>query len=138
MKENTPISQHTEIIRRVKVNRSSKGFLTLILRDAGTCKTTRGITKRSTAYDWATIAPGDIHMKGSLCESCYKEKSDVGLFYLTKVVMNRPQLNPETFKDKTYEKNNLRHIKDAVRDCSQSYLLAAIVEFQSSNYYPSP
>ena len=79
-----------------------------------------------------------MHMKGSLCESCYKEQGDGGLLYLAKVVMNRPQLNPETFKDKKYEKNNLRHIKDAVRDCSQSYLLAAFVEFHSSNYYPSP
>ena len=35
-------------------------------------------------------------------------------------------------------KNNLRHIKDAVCDCSQSYLSAAIVEFHLSNYYPSP
>ena len=138
MKDNTSVSQPTETTGPVKVNRSSKGFLTPIIGDVGTCKTTRGTTERSTAYDWATTVPGDMHMKGSLCESCYKEQGDGGLLYLTKVVMNRPQLNPETFKDKKYEKNNLRHIKDAVRDCSQSYLLAAIVEFHSSNYYPSP
>ena len=47
---------------------------------------TRGTTKRSTAYDWATTVPGNMHMKGSLCESCYKGQGNGGLLYPTKVV----------------------------------------------------
>ena len=100
MKENTSISQPTETIGPVNINRSSKGFLAPIIEDVGTCKMTRGRTERSTAYDCATTVLGDMHMKGSLCESFYKEQGDWGLLYLTKVVMNRPQLNPETFKEK--------------------------------------
>ena len=75
-------------------------------------------------------------MKGSFCESCFKEQGSGGFHHLTKVVMSLPHLTAEVFKEKKYDKDNLRLIKDSVKDCAQSYLFATICEFFSSSFYP--
>ena len=54
-------------------NRKSNGYITGVVGDVGTCKNNRGVMERSTAYQWVGIIPGDLHMKGSLCESAFKE-----------------------------------------------------------------
>ena len=65
------------------INRSSKGFLTGVIGDVGTCKTNRGVMERSASLGWATVIPGDLHMKGSLAECCYKEHGRNGLLVIT-------------------------------------------------------
>ena len=77
-------------------------------------------------------------MKGSLCECCYKEQGDGGLLYVARTGMRRSKLSPEVFKDKKYEEDILRKIKEAVRDVARSYGIATVVQFKLSEFYPSP
>ena len=77
-------------------------------------------------------------MKRSLCECCYKEQGDGGLLYVARTGMRRSKLSPEVFKDKKYEEDNLRKIKEAVRDVARSYGIATVVQFKLSEFYPSP
>ena len=51
--------------------------------------------------------------------------------------MKRPRLTEDVFKGKKYEKDNLRWIKEAVRDCGKSYCFAAVYEFKKSTFFPS-
>ena len=50
--------------------------------------------------------------------------------------MKRPQRTADAFTDKKYEKNNLRLIKEAVRDCGRSYCVAAVAFFHQSEFFP--
>ena len=52
-------------------------------------------------------------------------------------MMKRSKLNEDTFKSKKYEKDNLRWIKEAVRDCGKSYCFAAAYEFKRWPFFPS-
>ena len=51
-----------------EITRASKGFLTGVVGDVGTCKSNRSVMERSGTHDWVAVVPGDLHMKGSLCE----------------------------------------------------------------------
>ena len=77
-------------------------------------------------------------MKGSLCECCYKEQEDGGLLFVARTGMRRSKLSPEVFKDKKYKEDNLRKIKEAVRDVARSYGIVTVVQFKLSEFYPSP
>ena len=92
--------------------------------------------ERSTAFDWVGIIVGDLHMKGSLCQCCFKEQGKGGMQYLNQTVIKRPQLTVDAFTDKKYEKNNSRSIKEAVRDCGRSYCLSAVSVFRQSEFFP--
>ncbi|XP_048587325.1 uncharacterized protein LOC125556710 [Nematostella vectensis] len=50
--------------------------------------------------------------------------------------MKRKKLTTEAFRAKKFQKQNLAHIKEAVRDCSISYGLAAVEAFRCSEYFP--
>ena len=52
--------------------------------------------------------------------------------------MRRSKLSAEVFKDKKYEEDNLRKIKEALRDVARSYGIATVVQFKLSEFYPSP
>ena len=121
-----------------EITRASTDFLTGLVGDVGTCKSNPGIMERSGMHDWVTVFPGDLHIKGSLCECCYKEQGDGGLLYVARTAMRRSKLSPEVFKDKKYKEDNLRKIKEAVRDVARSYSIAAVVQFKLSEFYPSP
>ena len=51
--------------------------------------------------------------------------------------MQRPKLNEEAFKKKTFQEQNLQHIKEAVRYGSCAHGLAAVQEFHVSGKFPS-
>ena len=51
--------------------------------------------------------------------------------------MKRKKLTPETFRGKKFQEQNLAHIKEAVRDGSIAYGLAAVHAYQRSKYFPS-
>ena len=119
-------------------DRSTPGFLTGVVGDCGTCKSNRGAMERSSCLNWMGIIPGDLHMKGSLSECCYKEHGVGGPLYITRNVMKRPGLKEEVFKEKKYDHDNLRKIKEAVKDCARSYGLAAALEFGKSPFFPNP
>ena len=51
-------------------------------------------------------------------------------------VLKRPKLIAAAFKKK-FEQENLERIKEAVRDGSRAYGLAAVMEFEKSNFYPT-
>ena len=118
--------------------RSTAGFLTGIVGDAGTCKVNRSVMERSSAYSWIGIIPGDLHTKVAMIESCFKEQCAGGFHHLVKNVLKRPKLKTEVFKDKKFEEDNYRKIREAVRDCAKSYCMAAVQEFRVSNSFPDP
>ena len=118
-------------------DRSTEGFITGVVGDVGTCKSNRGVIERSSSLSWFGIIVGDLHMKGSFVEICFKEQGPGGFHHLVKVVMKRSKLNEDAFKSKKYEKDNLRWIKEAVRDCGKSYCSAAAYEFKRSPFFPS-
>ena len=93
--------------------------------------------EQSTAYEWVELIPGDLHMKGSLCESAFKEQVVGGFHHLAQKVMKQPSLKEETFEEKKYNRNNLRQIKEAVKDCGRSHVNAAVQLFRSSKYFPN-
>ena len=93
------------------IDQSNCNFLTGLVGDVGTCKSNRGVMERSSSLSWVGIIPGDLHMKGSFCESCFKEQGLAGFLHLVKVVMKRPRLTEDAFKRQKYEKDNLCWIK---------------------------
>ena len=119
------------------LNRSTPGFITGVVGDVETCKTNRGVMSRSSGYEWIGIIPGDMHTKGYLAEACFKEQGQGGFHYLVNKVLKRPKLIVSAFKKKKFEQGNLDRIKEAVRDGSRAYGLAAVMEFEKSDFYPS-
>ena len=118
-------------------DRSTKGFITGVVGDVGTCKSNRGVIERSSSLSWVGIIVGDLDMKGSFVESCFKAQAPGGFHHLVKVVMKRSKLNEDAFKSTKYEKDNLRWIKEVVRDCGKSYCFEAAYEFKRSPFSPS-
>ena len=84
-----------------------------------------------------TEVPGDMHAKGYLCEAAFKAHGSGGLHKILNVVMKRPKLTKEAFKKHKFQDQNLNRIKEGVRDASQSYRMAAVLEFKCSSSFPS-
>ena len=80
-----------------EITRASKGFLTGVVGDVGTCKSNGSVMERSGTHDWVAVVPGDLHMNGSLCECCYKEQGGGGLLYEARTALRRSKLSPEAF-----------------------------------------
>eukprot|EP00794_Sanderia_malayensis_P012417 gene12417-13702_t len=116
------------------IDRATDGFITGVVGDVGTCKSNTGVMERSSALSWVGVIPGDLHMKGTFIESCFKEQGPGGFHYIVRTVLKRPHLNEDAFKKKKFEKNNFRWIKEAVRDCGKSYAFAAVHEFKNSTF----
>ena len=115
-----------------------EGFLTAIVGDVGTCKVNRSVKNtNNTAYGWSTEIPGDMHAQGHLCEADFKAHGKGGFHKVVHEVMQRPKLNEEAFKKKKFQEQTLQHIKEAVRDGSCAYGLAAVQEFHVSGKFPS-
>ena len=55
---------------------------------------------------------------------------------MVKDVFKRPKLKTEIFKEKKFEEDNYRKIRDALRDCAMSYCIAAAYEFKKSQNFP--
>lgn len=51
--------------------------------------------------------------------------------------MKRPKLTEEAFGKRKFQEQNLNRIKEAVRDGSYAYGLAAIQQFRESNFFPT-
>ena len=115
-----------------------RDFPTAVVGDVGTCKNNRGVRNRdSLKYGWFTEVPGDMQAKGYLCEAAFKAHGSGGLHKILNVVMKRPKLTKEAFKKRKFQDQNLNRIKEGVRDASQSYGMAAVLEFKCSSSFPS-
>eukprot|EP00112_Aurelia_sp_Birch-Aquarium-sp1_P001871 Seg12029.2 transcript_id=Seg12029.2/GoldUCD/mRNA.D3Y31 product="hypothetical protein" protein_id=Seg12029.2/GoldUCD/D3Y31 len=121
-----------------KATRQTTGFLTGVVGDAGTCRINRSVMERAPVFSWIGVIPGDLHTKGAVIEACFKEQGPGGFHYLVKNVLNRQKLRTEVFKEKKFEQDNYRQIREAVRDCSLSYCIAAAYEFKLSDHFPDP
>ncbi len=71
-------------------------------------------------------------------EACFKEQGPGGFHHLVKNVLNRQKLRTEVFKENKFEQDNYRQIREAVRECSLSYCIAAACEFKQSDRFPDP
>ena len=116
--------------------RNTPGFITGIVGDAGTCRINRSVMEKSSAYSWIGVIPGDLHTKGAIIEACFKELAVGGFHHVVKDVFKRPKLKTEIFKEKKFEEDNYRKIRDALRDCAMSYCIAAAYEFKKSQHFP--
>ena len=135
--ENIPNEDNGKVEMEGNYNRGSQGFITGIVGDVGTCKTNRGVMSRSDVHNWIGIIPGDLHTKGYFAEACFKEQGPGGFHYLVHKVLKRTKLTTEAFKKKKFSEGNLDRIREAVRDGARSYGLAAVMEFQNSDLFPS-
>lgn len=134
---NIPGKKDSDVLMDETCHRGSPGFITGMVGDVGTCKTNRGVMSRSDSYNWLGIIPGDLHTKGYLAEACFKEQGPGGFHYLVTNVMKRPKLTTDAFKKKKFSDGNLDRIREAVQDVARSYGLAAVLEFQNSDLFPS-
>lgn len=115
-----------------------QGFPVAVVGDVGTCKVNRGVKQKDhSAYSWCAEIPGDMHAKGFLCEAAFKAHSKGGFHKVVKTVMKRPKLTEEAFGKRKFQEQNLNRIKEAVRDGSYAYGLAAVQEFRESNFFPT-
>ena len=135
--ENIPNDDDGKVEMEGNYNRGSQGFITGIVGNVGTCKTNRGVMSRSDVHNWIGIIPGDLHTKGYFAEACFKEQGPGGFHYLVNKVLKRAKLTTEAFKKKKFSEGNLDRIREAVRDGARSYGLAAVMEFQNSDLFPS-
>jgi len=119
--------------------RSGKhAFPTAVVGDQGTCKNNRSVKQKDqSAFGWVAEIPGDLHAKGHLCEAVFKAQEKGGFYHMISNVMKRKKLTPEAFRGKKFQEQNLAHIKEAVRDGSIAYGLAAVHAYQQSKYFPS-
>ncbi len=119
--------------------RSGKhAFPTAVVGDQGTCKNNRSVKQKDqSAFGWVAEVPGDLHAKGHLCEAAFKAQEKGGFYHMVSDVMKRKKLTPEAFRGKKFQEQNLAHIKEAVRDGSIAYGLAAVHAYQRSKYFPS-
>ncbi len=116
----------------------NQGFPTAVVGDVGTCKVNRGVKHRNnTKFGWMTEIPGDLHAKGHLCEAVFKAHGKGGFHKIVHDIMNRKNLKKDVFKKRKFQEQNLNNIKEAVRDASQAYGLAAVLEFKASDHFPS-
>ena len=129
--------QHISVVSE-KPTRLTPGFVTGVVGDAGTCRINRSVMERAPAFSWIGVIPGDLHTKGAVIEACFKEQGPCGFHHLVKNVLNRQKLRTEVFKEKKFEQDNYRQIREAVRDCSLSYCIAAAYEFKQSDHFPDP
>ena len=91
-------------------------FPTAIVGDIGMCKNNRGVGNRdSNAYGWCVEIPGDIHVKGYLCEAAFKALGDGGFHKVVNVVMKKTQVAKEAFKKRKFQDQNLNRIKKCTR-----------------------
>ena len=88
------------------------------------------------AYGWSTEIPGDMHAKGHLCEAAFKAHGKGGFHKVVNDVMKRPKLTEEVFRKRKFQKQNLQHIQEAVRDGRCAYGIAAVHEFKVSKEFP--
>lgn len=114
------------------------GFPTAVVGDQGTCKNNRSVKQRDqAAFSWVAEIPGDLHAKGHLCEATFKAQGKGGFHHLVTKVLKRQKLTEAAFRDKKFQEQNLAHIKEAVRDGSIAYGMAAVMIFKTSCYFPS-
>ncbi len=114
------------------------GFPTAVVGDQGTCKNNRSVKQRDqSAFSWVAEIPGDLHAKGHLCEAIFKAQGKGGFHHLVTKVLKRQKLTESAFRDKKFQEQNLAHIKEAVRDVSIAYGMAAVMLFKRSCYFPS-
>jgi hypothetical protein len=118
------------------INRSCHGFVTPVVGDVGTCKTNNAAMARSSAYRWVGLCPGDLHNKGYYCEAVFKVHGSNGLHYILLEIMKRKKLIVNAFKKKKFQDGNLLHIREAIRDVSKAYGMAAVLEFLESSHFP--
>jgi hypothetical protein len=118
------------------INRSCHGFVTPVVGDVGTCKTNNAAMTRSSAYRWVGLGPGDLHNKGYYCEAVFKVHGSNGLHYILLEIMKRKKLIVNAFKKKKFQDGNLLHIREAIRDVSKAYGMAAVLEFLESSHFP--
>ena len=78
-----------------------------------------------------------MHAQGHLCEAAFKAHGKGGFHKVVHDVMQRPKLTEEAFRKRKFQEQNLQHIKEAVRDGSCAYGLAAVQEFRVSSKFPS-
>ena len=132
------VNSQTEETPFVYARSKGEGFPTAVIGDIGTCKTNRSVKQRNqSAYSWCAEVPGDLHAKGFLCEAAFKAHSKGGFHKLVNTVMKRPKLTEEAFRKRKFQEQNLNRIKEAVRDGSRSYGLAAVHEFAKSEFFPT-
>jgi hypothetical protein len=91
---------------------------------------------RSSAYRWVGLCPGDLHNKGYYCEAVFKVHGSNGLHYILLEIMKRKKLIVNAFKKKKFQDGNLLHIREAIRDVSKAYGMAAVLEFLESSHFP--
>ena len=116
----------------------NQGFPTAVVGDVGTCKINRGVKHRNnTKFGWMTEIPGDLHAKGHLCEAVFKAHGKGGFHKIVHDIMNRKNLKKDVFKKRKFQEQNLNSIKEAVRDASHAYGIAAVIEFKASDNFPS-
>jgi len=114
------------------------GFPTAVVGDQGTCKNNRSVKQKDqSAFGWIAEIPGDLHAKGHLCEAAFKAQGKGGFHHLITKVLNRKKIAEEAFRKKKFQEQNLAHIKEAVRDVSIAYGMAAVEVFKMSEYFPS-
>ncbi|CAB4032916.1 Hypothetical predicted protein [Paramuricea clavata] len=92
---------------------------------------------RSCSYDWAGICIGDLHNKGYFNEACFKEHGKSGLHYIIYDVLKRTKLTTEVFKTRKFQENFLLQTREANRDVSFGYCMAACMEFHRSTFFPT-
>ena len=118
-------------------NRSSPGFVTPVVGDVGTCKTNCAAMSRSSAFNWVGPVPGDLHNKGYFCEAIFKTHGSSGLHHMIINVLDRKKLTSEVFKERKFNEDNLTKIREAIKDVSMSYGIAAALEFKESQQFPN-
>ena len=102
----------------------------LFAGDQLTCKNFRRVRQKSrNAYGWTSEILGDMHTLGYLCELCFKFHGPGGFETILKNELKRDKVTPDSFKDKKFQDQNLKSIKEAVRDVSFGYGLAAVKQF---------
>ena len=68
--------------------------------------------------DWCHPWRSDLHTKGAIIEACFKEQS-IGSFHcIIKNVLQQSKLKVQVFKDKNFEEDNYRMIREALRDAA--------------------
>ena len=120
------------------VDRTVKGILSLVVGDCGTCRNNRAVVNHTlSSFDWCSPVPGDLHTKGYLCEACFKDQGQGGLHFLVNKVLDCPKLTKDAFKKKKFQDQNLNRIREAARDGTISYGIAAARCFFHSSTFPS-
>lgn len=97
----------------------------------------RGVQARSQCHNWVSGVPSDLHAVGYLCEVIYKAQAAGGLLHICHDILKKTKITPAAFGKKKFQDGNLRRIREACRDISNSYLYATIYEFMQTEEFPT-